>query len=614
MKYKIILFIVCFVLATSYYLLATTFAFADDFHTDYQVEYFLTQNENKLNSKVKLTITIKNLRSDLYVKEFSIAFPNSFVTHGVRAYDDHIELIPQISSTNLSTKITMAFSNPNVGRNSVNNLYLEFNQDNLFTVSGNVWEIIIPTVDDKQESIYKIVVHLPENSNKKLSIAKPKPSQIIGNTIIWDNPSNRTIYATFGDTQYYKTELTYHLKNTELLPVYTDIAFPPDTLYQKIFVQSIQPQPAKVMIDSDGNYIGRYYLKPRESMPVVFTGVIGVYTQMRDQIAPLLKKNFASQNSYLLSESKYWKISDITKINTIASTPKDIYNFVTNTLQYNYDKINSDNKRLGADAVLKHTNQAVCMEFTDLFVAIAREKGLYAREIEGYGFSQDAKLRPLSLASDVLHAWPEFYDSQSGNWISVDPTWENTSGIDYFSDFDLNHIVFAIHGKDPDYPLPAGTYKTEDSHDVVINATSAVPQEQADLQITDNVFNNKINDTQTYQAKITITNRGNTYLWEKPVAISSHNLQLSSSELEISPLAPYQSKTLTFAYKASVKNKYSDADLTINFPTNKVTRANFKIVPFYYEISIKISLALFIFLVLLSLFFFRRRMKRNIVK
>ena len=72
------------------------------------------------------------------------------------------------------------------------------------------------------------------------------------------------------------------------------------------------------------------------------------------------------------------------------------------------------------------------MEFTDLFIAIAREKGIYSREIQGYGFLWIQKLQPLSLSSDILHAWPEYFDLKTENWVAVDPTWENTSGIDYF--------------------------------------------------------------------------------------------------------------------------------------------------------------------------------------
>ena len=46
--------------------------------------------------------------------------------------------------------------------NSENNIYLDFLQQNLFKVNGNVWEVILPTVENKEgEGDYTIIVHLP---------------------------------------------------------------------------------------------------------------------------------------------------------------------------------------------------------------------------------------------------------------------------------------------------------------------------------------------------------------------------------------------------------------------------------------------------------------------
>ncbi len=60
----------------------------------------------------------------------------------------------------------------------------------------------------------------------------------------------------------------------------------------------------------------------------------------------------------------------------------------------------------------------------------------------------------------MLHAWPEYYDKEKGHWTAVDPTWGNTTGgVDYFTMFDFNHIVFAIHGVSSSQPLPAGFYR-----------------------------------------------------------------------------------------------------------------------------------------------------------
>ena len=103
------------------------------------------------------------------------------------------------------------------------------------------------------------------------------------------------------------------------------------------------------------------------------------------------------------------------------------------------------------------------MEFTDAFIAISRSMGIPAREINGYAYSKDPEKNPINIninEGDRLHAWPEFYDPNFG-WVQIDPTWGNTSNIDYFTKLDLNHISLVIKGLDSTYPLPAGFYKND---------------------------------------------------------------------------------------------------------------------------------------------------------
>jgi len=83
------------------------------------------------------------------------------------------------------------------------------------------------------------------------------------------------------------------------------------------------------------------------------------------------------------------------------------------------------------------------MEFTDTFITLVRALGIPAREINGYAYAQNDRLRPLGLEQDVLHSWPEYYDFASQTWQQVDPTWGNTTGgLDYFHKFDLDHFTF----------------------------------------------------------------------------------------------------------------------------------------------------------------------------
>ncbi len=561
-----------------------------EFKSDYQVDYYITKAKDSLPTLVKFTIKITNLRSDVYVKKFSINFPKNFLIHDIKASDDKGVINPVVTNTEQVTKIDLEFSDPQVGRETVNNFYLEFYQDNLFKINGNVWEVILPTVVGSKEGSYSIFVHLPTDSDKKIAIAKPKPDWISGNTLSWFNPSSKTVYAVFGDKQFYQTDLTYHLKNPNITPAYIDIAFPPDTLYQKIYLKNITPRPNYIYLDEDGNYLGRYILAPSETKNVVFSGIIEVNASPREELIPLAAKKIEQQKKYLLNENKYWQITNPQKFSSLAS-PYDIYSYVVNNLSYDYNRVKANNERLGANKALLQPEKAVCVEFTDLFVAIAREKGIFAREIQGYGFSEDPELRPLSLTSDILHSWPEYFDTTKKIWQEVDPTWQNTSGIDYFSSLDLNHIVFAIHGKKSDYPLSAGMYKTEESKDISIKATSELPTEQPRISLNPSLAK-KINDVQTYKGKLTITNNGNTFLWNVPIKINGKNLIINSKNISIDELAPLQSKDVSVEIKSAQKNKNTVGNIDIYIANTLFASQEIKIVPYYWDFLVQFSFIL----------------------
>lgn len=600
----------------NFLLLFLTFAFlllplsnvlAAEFKTDYQVEYNLSQSQDSLSSQVDFKIRITNLRSDVYVNKFAISFPNTFSINNLKTSDDNGLITPKIITDEEKTKIELEFSNPTIGKDSVNTFFLNFNQANLFKVNGKVWEVILPVIENTGGESYQVTVNLPEAASKKISIAKPKPDSVSGNKIVWNNPKTKTIYAVFGDVQVYQTELTYNLKNDQIYPISTEIAFPPDTVFQKTFIQSISPLPESVRQDEDGNYLGKYFLKPLENKTITYKSYIQIYAKSRDEVLPVVRQAINQQKNYLLTAKKYWQISQIDKIKNLTQ-PKEIYDFVTNTLQYNYKKLNSNNKRLGADAVLTYTDQAVCMEFTDLFIAIAREKGIYSREIQGYGFSLDPKLQPLSLSSDILHAWPEYYDEKAENWIAIDPTWGNTSGIDYFSSFDLNHIAFVIHGKNPEYPWPAGMYKTENSRDVSIKPVITDPVEKKKIIIEGIDFPTTISDEKTYQGKFIIKNNGNSYLWQTPVEIKAKNIAIAKGKLIIPVLAPLEKKSVTFDYSSSEKNKGVQGILMINVLQKQLLEQKINVIPSVYTLIIKI----FAILLGLSILFLVYRLVRKI--
>jgi len=593
---------VAFFIFLSIFLIHCPNVIAQDFNTDYVVEYFPQEIGSGISTHVKLSSTITNLRSDIVVKKIALSFPKSFIIRNAVAADDKGAIEPEITRENNQNTVTIELGDPNIGRDSTNTFKLEFDQEKLFEINGNIWEVIIPTIDRDARRNYKVVLHLPRTTDKKISIAKPKPDDIRQNEIVWNNVTDKTIYAVIGDKQYYRLKLNYHLKNPKLVPVYTDVAFPPDTLYQKVYLTSLNALPSKTMTDEDGNFLARYILKPNQNLEISYEGLAEIDTKPRDDVRPVIAGMFENQKSYLLTAEKYWILDNA----GIASDLKDsraIYEYVTDKLRYNYEELNNKNlKRMGANKALQFPDKAVCMEFSDLFIALAREKGIYSREVEGYGFSHDQTIRPISLISDILHSWPEYYDTKASLWVPMDPTWENTSGIDYYSSFDLNHITFAIHGKRADYPWPAGMYKTENSKDVIVSAADRKPNEKIEINLDSPALPDNLIDEKVTESKVTIKNNGNIFLWNVAVEMKASGVLVSPDKIIVPMIAPMEKKEIGYQLAADKENRKKKASIDIFVMGNKLYRKNFTIVPYYYEYVMKGFIALSVIVVLLLIF------------
>ena len=125
-----------FVLLSSIILhLLSVSVLAADFKTNYQVEYNLSQLQDNLSSQVDFRIRITNLRSDVYVNKFAISFPNTFSINNLKTSDDNGFITPKIIIDENKTKIELEFSNPAVGKDSINTFFLNFDQANLFKIN-----------------------------------------------------------------------------------------------------------------------------------------------------------------------------------------------------------------------------------------------------------------------------------------------------------------------------------------------------------------------------------------------------------------------------------------------------------------------------------------------
>lgn len=452
-------FAFCFLLFS---FLATP-TFASDFSFDYDIHYRV--NENGVTT-VENAITITNLASDLYAQNYSLAIRSDRID-GVSARDKDSTLEPLVEKKDNTTSITVPFDQKVVGKGEKFTFYLTYRSLDIASQKGRIWELIIPGIEKKPEmNTYIVRLSVPTSFGEPTYI-NPKPYE--NNTWNLDQIGDRGIIASYGTQQTFSFNLVYHLLNESNQDQYQEIALPPDTAFQKVVLERLSEIPENVTIDADGNWIAKYLIKKDEVKKVIAEGVVHIVLDPD----PRFKTTLSQEETKLYTDTsqEYWLVDENLRgrIENLDSA-HDIYQFVVDTLDYDYSRLTPGIERFGAVEALANPTAAVCMEFADLFVASARARGIPAREIHGYAATTNSRLQPLSLRTDVLHAWAEYFDTARGQWIPVDPTWgDTTQGVDYFSKLDFNHVVFAVLGTKSNYPYPAGSYRRDlDGKDVFV--------------------------------------------------------------------------------------------------------------------------------------------------
>jgi len=436
---------------------------AGEFTADYDVDYAISPNGKTI---VTQNVTLTNKLTNLYPKQYTISLDTTEIDN-VIAYDDGGVIKPEIKQNDSKTEIVLDFSQKIVGLGKKSKFSLRFENNTIAQKNGTIWEVNIPGITpDPDIGEYSVSLQIPPNFGTNAYLV-PLPSN--GRRWTKDQMTSGGISASYGTEQTFEVILTYYLENLLVNNRQIQIALPPDTSYQRVLINSLEPKPVNINKDEDGNWLALYELTPRQKLEVTAHLSISIYLKSRDDY-PLSN---VSTDVYV-AKQRYWEVDNPLIINLarLYPTPRSIYTFVKDKLKYDYARIKQVPLRKGALGALNNPDSAVCMEFTDLFIAIARAAGIPAREAIGFAYTTNSKLRPLSLASDVLHSWPEYYDREKNLWIPVDPTWANTTGgVNYFDKLDFNHIVFAYHGISSEYPYPAGFYKRKDqqSKDVTVN-------------------------------------------------------------------------------------------------------------------------------------------------
>ncbi len=572
---------------------------ANQFTSNSTVTYDISQDGV---STVNHDITLQNNTSDFFATSYTLSL-NGINPINPKAYEGNQALPVQIKKDNNTTSILVSFPDEVVGKGSKREFNITFQDKTLVTKTGEIWEITTPRLGDSISfDFYSTIIKVP-NSFGNLAYVSPNPSfkenqnglsaQAGKMVFSFDKSANltTTITAAFGNFQVFSFNLTYHLENQTNEEATTEIALPPDTNYQKMNYTKIIPTPLIIKVDESGNWLAKFTLKAHEKLDIKAQGAVQIFAN--SQNFPKVDYKNVTTN---LGKTQFWQTDDV-KLTSLArqlKTPKAIYDYVVNHLSYDYSRVSPNVERLGALRALENPKNAICTEFTDLFIALTRAAGIPAREIEGYAYTDNPQIKPLSLVADVLHAWPEYWDEGKQSWIPIDPTWGGTSGIDYFNKLDLRHFAFVIHGKDDKKPYPAGSYKigTNPQKDVEVSF-GQLPQDRGNkIQVENEVLSQLPFSDEIISTKI--KNQGPTALYNQNFQLEFDNhLDKMNQNIDIIPPYGYFETKISIPY--SFLGQKTPAKVAVLI--NSSRKSEFTTYKNYVTISNLLMICLFVFLV-----------------
>lgn len=519
-----------------------------EFQADYNVQYAIAPSGLTV---VTQNITLTNKQTNLYPQKYSIVIDSTKIKN-VIAYDSHQIVPTDISQKNGKTEIMLTFNDKVVGLGKQLTFTLRFENGDISQQNGSIWEVNIPGIAPGADiASYSVSLSVPGVFGPNAYMT-PLPASA-GR---WNREQMMAggISAAYGESQTFDLHLSYYLENPRVTPELSEIALPPDTAYQSVVIQSLDPKPTTVTRDPDGNWLAQYSLLPGARLS------IEAYLHINMLLRP--KNGYVDDQpdqTLYTSAQKYWEsnnpqIQDLAKKYT---TPRAIYIYVSQALGYDYTRVSQTPIRKGAVLALSSSKNSICMEFTDLFIAIARAAGIPAREAVGYAYTTNSRLRPLSMVADVLHSWPEYYDNERKLWIPVDPTWANTTGgVNYFDKLDFNHIVFAIYGMSSDYPYPAGFYRKNEkkTKDVTVTFASSRFIQPTSKLTTTIVFPKLVTAGITARGTVTVENSATTSMPSASILIQSTPVDVAITKT-VTHIPPYGK--LTYPISLTIPNYFN---------------------------------------------------------
>jgi hypothetical protein len=453
---------------------------AEDFSYNIDLTYKLDPNGNtKVISNYKVTYN----RPDKILDLIKISTPTNDVKNLKVSYADGRPIkttTAEKTSQSLGysypyTEITVDFDSGTGGRGAVLNFTVSYDTSELMDIKGPSKAFYVPNLAEiGNDETYTVNVSVPQGFGKMYaSGVAPELNGADGSNIRYSfmKPAElqRSTTLIFGDSTVYNVDFNYPLTNDSGQTKTMTVTLPPDTSTQKVFIKSLDPAPIATRLDADGNILADYSVPARTKI-IVKTDISASvkYAEYDLTKSGTIKDIPKSLKDAYTGATRYWQTTNpdlqvkakqaTAGTETVIDKVRNLQKLTIDTLTYNNAKIQY-NIRQGSTKALLNPDNAVCLEYSDLLIALLRSQGIPARMPVGYAYA--GNLKQSKEVSDSLHSWVEAYVPGIG-WMNLDPTWGEK--FDNFGKSDLDHFTFAVWGQNDSAPAAVMTGMRDENY------------------------------------------------------------------------------------------------------------------------------------------------------
>jgi hypothetical protein len=436
------------------------------FRYDTKVTYTVLDEST---TQVEEVYTVTNQTARQYLTELKLTTPSDKISDLRVSYADGSKIPTKVAAKSdasgfaiATQEITMSFPRVNAGNGQRWIFVVSYKTAGLVETKGSAHTVYVPALEESdQRSTYAITVDVPQSFGSP-HFSDSDTHLLVKNgdrqTYVFtkEDVADHSLALVFGDSTIYNFTFNSPLVNNSPVPRTFTVALPPDLVTQTSVIKNISPAPKTTRLDTDGNVLAEYTLGAYQKLTVVANVEGRVRYRDYNLAASGTKKDIpAALSSAYTRSTRYWPTDGavaeaakgVVKPDAkVVDNVRAVYDYVITKLTYNDDKLKF-NVRQGAAKALANPNNAVCLEYADLMIAMLRSQGIPARMVIGYAYAGSIKVSPG--VEDSLHSWVEAYVPGIG-WMTVDPTWGEK--FDDFGRSDLDHYAFATWGKNDSAP------------------------------------------------------------------------------------------------------------------------------------------------------------------